>query len=411
MDNFDNNDDQNGNEESYHPDEDQDILNEAQESKGEGDEVEYVDFVEIEESPELPPKKQKSRYVNTIFVAIISAIIGGLVVSLIVPNFYGVIHKPEPPINITVDETVNIATAVAKKSMPSIVGITTKSTQELLFGFRTETEGVGTGVIVDSGGFILTNSHVVDDGKAKEVKVLLYDGDTINAKILWHDPAMDLAVLKIVATALAPASLGDSDKLKVGEVAIAIGNPLGLSFERSVTQGIISGLNRSLAVSEVETIDGLIQTDASINPGNSGGPLINSKGEVIGINTIKMQTGEGLGFAIPINTAKPIVDEIIENGEFKKAYIGIRGINIDALKAYNEDVPIDSGVFVYQVFDGAPAQKAGIGSGDIIIGIEEHEVGTVTQLNKALYNYRPGDTIGVKIYRNGKETTIKLKLE
>lgn len=379
-------------------------------------EVESIDTIQVKPTPEPeydgPPNKKSGLGGMKVFlIAIISAIIGGLIVAFIIPNFYGVIRKPDPPIKISVDDSVNIATAVAKKSMPSIVGITTKSTQELIFGFQAETQGVGTGVIVDSSGFILTNSHVVDDGNAKEVSVLLYDGETKKAKILWNDPAMDLAVIKIVAAELNVADLGNSDDLRVGEVAIAIGNPLGLSFERSVTQGIVSGLNRSLAISQNETIDGLIQTDASINPGNSGGPLLNSKGEVIGINTIKMQSGEGLGFAIPINIAKPIVDEIIEDGEFKKAYIGISGLNLDAVKRYDETINVENGVFVYKINKGTPAEEAGMQTGDIIIGVEEHNIETLSQLSKALYNYRPGDKVKVKIVRDGKEMTIEVKLK
>jgi S1-C subfamily serine protease len=376
----------------------------------EGVEYEYIDMESQEPEYNEPPRKNRG-YLNTFFVALIAAIIGGVVVAFIIPNFYGVIHKPQQPIKIEVDEKVNIATAVAKKSMPSIVGITTRSTQELIFGFKAETEGVGTGVIVDSSGFILTNSHVVDDGNAKEVKVLLYDGETKTAKILWSDSAMDLAVIKIVASNLNVADLGNSDELKVGEAAVAIGNPLGLSFERSVTQGIISGLNRSLAISQTETIDGLIQTDASINPGNSGGPLLNAQGQVIGINTIKMQSAEGLGFAIPINSAKPIVDEIIEEGEFRKAYIGISGLNVDSVRAYDESIQPEKGVFVYKVGDNTPAEQAGIQPGDIITAVEEHATDTVSQLSKALYNYRPGDSISVKLLRKNKEMTVKVVLK
>lgn len=414
-------DDQNNNLSNDIEEDGKEVNEEVQESNNvdqpisEGIEVETVDMIQVQPNPEPefdePPRKKKSGAWGTFFIALIAAIIGGVVVAFIIPNFYGVIHKPEPPITIQVGDKVNIGTAVAKKAMPSIVGITTKSTQELIFGFKAETEGVGTGVIVDSSGFILTNSHVVDDGNAKEVSVLLYDGDTSKAKILWNDPAMDLAVIKIVASNLNVADFGDSDGLKVGEVAIAIGNPLGLSFERSVTQGIVSGLNRSLAVSETETIDGLIQTDASINPGNSGGPLLNGNGEVIGINTIKMQSAEGLGFAIPINIAKPIVDEIIEEGEFRKAFIGIRGLDVDAVRAYDETITVEDGVFVYKANPGTPAEEAGIVAGDIIISVEEHETNTISQLSRALYNYRPGDNVNVKIIRDNKEMNVKVKLK
>jgi serine protease Do len=296
--------------------------------------------------------------------------------------------------------------------MPSVVGITTITVeQDIFFGIR-KGEGVGTGVIVDNRGYILTNSHVINDGKTEEVKVLLYDGRTLKADVLWQDPLLDLAIVKVNAQNLPVASLGNSDQLTVGELTIAIGNPLGLAFERTVTSGIISGLERSIALNEIESIEGLVQTDASINPGNSGGPLLNAKGEVIGINTAKIQTGEGLGFAIPINTAKPIVDEFIKKGEFTKVYLGIKGDNVQRyIMQYGNNLGTEQGVLVYKVYSNSPVSRGGIKEGDVILAINNKNISTMGQLVRQLYQYRPGDKVKIEILRAGKKITREIVLE
>lgn len=313
---------------------------------------------------------------------------------------------------------INIAEAVAEKVIPSVVGISTKTevTYQSWFGNqRGITEGVGTGIIVDEKGYILTNSHVVSDGSAETITVQLTDGREVEGKVLWNDKSIDLAIVKIEANNLVAAELGDSEVVKIGSYAVAIGNPLGLAFDRSVTQGVISGLNRSITISDGKTqttVDGLMQTDASINSGNSGGPLLNSQGEVIGINTAKAQSGEGLGFAIPINTAKPIVQEIKTKGEFKRAYIGIRGGSVsDYLQAYpDENLGSESGVYIVQIYTDSPAQKAGLKEGDIIIGVNDEKVETMTELISDLFKYRPGDTVKLKIVRDLRTITEDVTL-
>ncbi|PAB60196.1 2-alkenal reductase [Anaeromicrobium sediminis] len=322
-------------------------------------------------------------------------------------------NNPSPNVEIvTKGEELGVVSAVAKKAMPSVVGITTITIEkDFFFGVR-KGQGVGTGVIIDSRGYILTNSHVVNDGKTEEVNVLFYDGSTKNAEVLWNDLVLDLAVVKVNKTNLPVADLGNSDKIEVGEVAIAIGNPLGLAFERTVTAGIISGLNRSIPIDELNSIEGLIQTDASINPGNSGGPLLNSKGEVIGINTAKIQSGEGLGFAVPINIAKPIVDEFIEKGEFKNVYLGLRGIDVAKFTSlYAEKLPVDKGVVVYQIFPNSPVAIAGLEEGDIITKINDTDIESMRQLVRVLYKYRPNDKINLRILRNNKQITLDVVLK
>lgn len=369
-----------------------------------------------------PQKKRKTSTFTILIVALISAMVGGVVGSYIAPTYLYGKYIPSPYQNqnitpqnieiITKGEDINTIPAVVKKAMPSVVGITTITVQrDLFFGTR-RGEGVGTGVIIDKRGYILTNSHVVGEGEAEEVKVLLYDGRNLTAEVLWNDSLLDLAVVKVQADSLPVATLGDSDDLEVGDLAIAIGNPLGLAFERTVTSGIISGLDRAIPINQFESIEGLIQTDASINPGNSGGPLLNSDGEVIGINTAKIQTGEGLGFTIPINIAKPIVDEFAEKGEFQKAYLGIRGVDVRQYIAnYGDELGVKSGVFVYEVLPNTPVYKAGIRQSDVIVAINGQEIASMGQLVKELYEYRPGDELTVEVVRAGEREEFKVLLE
>ncbi|AHM57464.1 putative serine protease HtrA [Peptoclostridium acidaminophilum DSM 3953] len=301
--------------------------------------------------------------------------------------------------------------AVAKKAMPSVVGITTVTVQQDFFFGDTEQSGVGTGVIVDSRGYILTNAHVISSGQAKNVTVLFYDGTKEEAQVLWYDSLIDLAVIKVEKQDLDVAELGDSDGVEVGDIAIAIGNPLGLEFERSVTQGIISGLNRSIDINQYETMENLIQTDASINPGNSGGPLLDSQGKVIGINTAKIQTAEGLGFAIPIDLAKPIVKQFIEKGRFEKVVLGIQGVNVARYEqASGEDLPAETGVYVLETVSGSAAAKAGIKAGDVIIKIGKADIKSMGNLVRELYKLSPGDETTVTVDRSGKAVELNVKL-
>ncbi|WP_242837259.1 serine protease HtrA [Alkaliphilus transvaalensis] len=310
-------------------------------------------------------------------------------------------------------QDLTVYSAVARKAMSSVVGITTITLQrDAFFGTTRRTPSLGTGVIVDARGYILTNSHVVGDGNVEEIGVILYDGEQLPAEVVWQDRSLDLAVIKVDAANLPVAELGDSDLLEVGEIAVAIGNPLGLNFERTLTQGVISGLNRSIPLDGQETIENLIQTDASINPGNSGGPLLNARGQVIGINTAKIRSGEGLGFAIPINTAKPIVEQIIEQGEFTRVHLGIRGVNVDAFEATTgTKLQAEYGIYVVEIVADSPAEVFGMLPGDVITKIGEITVKTMGGLQRELYRYRPGDRIDVTVIRNGREEVINIQFE
>lgn len=322
---------------------------------------------------------------------------------------------------INPSDQLNTAEVIAKKVMPSVVGISTKTnvTYQSWFGRQTGvSEGVGTGIIVDENGYIITNSHVISDGEVDTIQVQLNDGRECEGSVLWCDKTLDLAIVKIDEKGLQAAELGDSEDVNIGAYAVAIGNPLGMAFQRSLTQGVISGLDRSISVSEgqsVTTMDGLMQTDASINSGNSGGPLLNSKGQVIGINTAKVDSSkaESLGFAIPINTAKPIIEEIKEKGEFTRAYIGISGVSVSTLlESYpNVDLGTETGVYVADITAGGGAEAAGIRKEDVIIEVDGNKVDSMSRLNTKLIEYRPGDKVTLTILREGKEMKIDVKLQ
>lgn len=363
--------------------------------------------------------KRKKKASALIILAIVFAIIGGVIGST-ATNFYFMnkykeVEKSESSANnitITAKEDSTVAKAVAKKAMSSVVGITTSGVQATWVG-PVEVQGTGSGIIVDSKGYIVTNAHVVklNNQIMKKVKVQLDNEETVDGETIWADENVDLAIVKInTKTKLTVASLGDSDKLQIGDVAIAIGNPISLQFNQSVTQGIISGLNRYVGeVSGGGYMVGLIQTDASINGGNSGGPLLNANGEVIGINTVKVQSAEGLGFSIPINYVKKIIREVIETGDYKEMSLGIYSLDAKyAEQVIGKDPGTENGILVIKVFDGSPAKIAGLEVGDIITKIGKYELNGVKDLKAALYNFQEGDKTDITFIRNGKEMKAEL---
>ena len=351
-----------------------------------------------------------------VIVAIICSILSSLL-TVVVVNKTGILNGTTNSVKGTSSQIVvsnekgtNVYQAVSEKAKPSVVGITTTTlSSDNMFSMPTESTGVGTGIIVDSNGYILTNSHVISDGQAKTVNVLFSDGSTIDGEVYWYDSQLDLAIVKVNKTGLTAAELGDSDKVQIGDISVAIGNPYGLDLAGTVTQGIMSGLDRTISTSET-TMTGLIQTDASINSGNSGGPLLNSSGQVIGINTAKASEGEGLGFAIPINTAKPIIESIIQKGSYEKVTLGIKGTDASKYAQYSkQQLSTDEGVYVAEVVSGSAAESAGIKSGDIITKIDSTNLSVMSDLTKNLYNYTKGDSATLTINRDGKEMTLKVK--
>lgn len=359
------------------------------------------------------PQKMENKarkWVSLVAVVLLISFMGGFGGAYLGYSLYGNDGYAEgisqQPFTINPNDSITTVSAVAEKNMSSVVGITTVETQQSWFS-QQDISGVGSGVIVHRDGYILTNSHVVADGEAKEITVKFEDGEQVEGVVLWNDSFLDLAVVKVERNNLPVAVLGDSDKLTVGELAVAIGNPLGLEFERTVTSGVISGLNRSVRVDSSNVIEDLIQTDASINPGNSGGPLLNSNGEVIGINTAKMKTAEGLGFAIPINLTKPIIQEIIETGTHQTVLLGITGVSLEEYEArLGIDLAPESGVVVIEVQQDSAADESGLLPGDVIVSIDDIEISNMGQLRRALYKYGTGDSPELHIVRNGEDLTL-----
>lgn len=320
-------------------------------------------------------------------------------------------------LNLKVTDISNISEArktpavvAAQKVGPAVVGITNKAVVRDWFTNRSGLveKGTGSGVIIDAKGYIVTNNHVIEG--AKEIVVSFADGTTMEGKLVGSDPATDLAVVKVDAKNLPVAELGDSDALLVGEPAIAIGNPLGLEFQGSVTSGVISALNRSFDIGERKFK--LIQTDAAINPGNSGGALVNADGQVIGINTVKLVVRgvEGMGFAIPINSVRPIVEDLVSKGRIARAYIGINVLSKEQALDAGYPYDIKKGVVVRNVGDGTPGENVGLRRGDNIVRLGEYEVKDYGDLRSALDTYRAGDKVKIEIIRAGQPMTIEIVL-
>ncbi|WP_024572421.1 serine protease HtrA [Bacillus subtilis] len=316
---------------------------------------------------------------------------------------------------------------------PAIVGITNLQAQSnsSLFGSSSsdsseDTEsGSGSGVIFkkeNGKAYIITNNHVVEG--ASSLKVSLYDGTEVTAKLVGSDSLTDLAVLQISDDHVTKvANFGDSSDLRTGETVIAIGDPLGKDLSRTVTQGIVSGVDRtvSMSTSAGETSINVIQTDAAINPGNSGGPLLNTDGKIVGINSMKISEDdvEGIGFAIPSNDVKPIAEELLSKGQIERPYISVSMLDLEQVpQNYQEGTlglfgsQLNKGVYIREVASGSPAEKAGLKAEDIIIGLKGKEIDTGSELRNILYkDAKIGDTVEVKILRNGKEMTKKIKLD
>lgn len=387
--------------------------------------IEVPEAPEVSDAPEAPvlpeatsapsadpaPRVRPARMLGFLLCALIGGLLGGagagFYFSAVLPNS----PNPELPFRQWVPPAFDVS-RIASSAMDSVAAITVRSAERNATGQIGLYEGFGTGVIVHGDGYVLTNAHVVEKGTAARIAVLLHDGRELAGRLLWMDAALDLAILQIPAQNLKPIVLGNSDTLTIGQPVVAIGTPIDISFNNTVTAGIISGLNRRLELDANSSIEGLIQTDATINPGNSGGPLLDRDGAMIGINTVKLTSGEGLSFAIPINSARSILKELIEKGEFRKVQLGVKAVNAQDY-AYMEQVELPTlrGVYILDTYGGSAAEKAGLQSGDILTGLEGRDIRTTADLQEALFSRRPGDSVELRINRGGTVLRIPVILD
>lgn len=371
----------------------------------------------MEEKIMFSEKKSTPRLLIILVIALIGGLIGSLFTYVAldqkIDELTGTSSESSGTIKSYEFSSVeNPVVAIAENVGPSIVGVKVNYVSQDIFGSLSEADEEGSGIIYKEDGYIITNYHVIEsainNSTAKVLITFPNSEEEVEATIVGGDETTDLAVVKIEKNGLTAAKIGKSSDLKVGELAVAIGNPLGQEFAGSVTVGYISALNRKI------TTDGrtykLIQTDAAINPGNSGGALVNSSGEVIGINTVKIGATEveGLGFAIPTDDAITIIDELISKGKIERPLIGISGIDIDESTAKRNN--LTTGIYIAQVSANSPASQAGIQKGDIIIGVDGQEIKTMEKLNEYKNTKKIGDKIKLKILRASKEQEVEVTL-
>jgi len=306
---------------------------------------------------------------------------------------------------------------IIEETTQKVVGISKlKNAGNSILSKSTESDlGLGTGIIVTEDGYILSNEHVTGS-KYSKCYITLENGENYDGTVVWSDTDLDLSITKINARKLACVNLGDSNKIRVGESVYAIGNPIGFEFRRTVTAGIISAKNRTIRIQEdtrQSYMTDLIQTDATINPGNSGGPLIYPNGEVIGINTVKISSAEGIGFAIPINIVKPIIESLKNTGNFEEATIGIYAYDkevIPYLNNNNQSTNFEKGIYVAEITKNGPADNTEIREGDVITSIDGKELNTMNDLREYIYTKKPNEEITLQITRGKIKKEIKLIL-
>lgn len=291
-------------------------------------------------------------------------------------------------------------------------GVSIESASNNIVGISSSNGTWGSGVIISKEGYVLTNEHVSkSDG---DCYVILNYNEKIKSNVVWSNSALDLAILKVNRKFNECAIFGEPDELTLGERVFAIGNPVGMDFQKSVSCGIVSGLNRDLEFEENGTtfyLNNLIQTDATINPGNSGGALINDIGQLVGINTIKITSAEGMGFAVPINIVKPIIDKLERTGKFIEPSMGVWGYDKYSIGKLNSGISLESGIYIGKVDVNGASEKSGVKVGDIILKVDEKELNTISNLRRYIYEKNSGDYVKLRIKRDNSEHDINVKLE
>ena len=307
-------------------------------------------------------------------------------------------------------EQIDNLDIILENTTESIVGISKIKDNGTTIFLENSTEnlGLGSGVIVSSDGYILTNQHVSGD-KYSTCYITMENGVTDTGVVVWASEDLDLSIIKINIKELPAARLGDSENIKIGQNVYAIGNPVGFELQRTVTSGIISGTNRTIRLEDENKktyMESLIQTDATINQGNSGGPLINQNGEIIGITTIKIEDAEGIGFAIPINIVKPIIQKLIETGKFEEPYLGVYGYDKEVIPYLSSNINFEKGIYIEEVDPTGPLKNSGLVTGDIIEKIDEKEITTMNQLKEYIYTKNVGDKVELTIKRKNQEFKV-----
>lgn len=307
--------------------------------------------------------------------------------------------------------TPSLREDMLEEALKCVVGISSADASQ---GVNKKTQWyMGSGVLASSDGYIITNHHVIG-ARPERIVVTLHNGEVLEGKTMWSDSSLDLAVVKIEGKNYPYCKLGNAKGLRVGESVVAIGNPLSMQFERTVTAGIVSALGRSISIEndsgETSYMEDLIQTDASINPGNSGGPLLNGEGEVIGINTIKVSTAEGMGFAVPINVCVPVIERLQSVGQFRTPYLGLYAYTPAAARYLGADDDIKEGMFIAKLDTDGPAFAAGLRYGDIITAINNEKVNTMLSLREQLYKRQGGETVQVEFIRSGSRRRVDVML-
>jgi serine protease Do len=299
--------------------------------------------------------------------------------------------------------------AMVARALPAVVSITTRQIERDQFNQPVPTRGLGSGFVFDRRGYIVTNQHVVEG--AEQIKVTLADERSFRATLVGADRFTDLAVLKIEGKSFSAIPLGTSSRLAAGETVVAIGSPLWIEGGPTVTTGVVSALGRSMEQDGLPTLHNMIQTDAAINPGNSGGPLLNLRGQVIGINTAMIASAHGIGFAISIDMAKPVLRELIAAGRVIRPSLGLAAVSLTPQLAYANDLPMERGALVLKVDEGGAAATAGIRSGDVVTAIDGRAVSDLHHLHDALARHRIGEIVEVTLWRAGQTLSLKAELE
>lgn len=366
-------------------------------------------------------RSKRAHLLGMLFLGFIGSFLGAwlfLATGLVRPDVTSTLQQNRETLVLQEGE---IIAEVFKKVNPSTVAVTTQDlTQDRYFGIQQVSEGAGSGIVLSNDGYILTNKHVVPEG-VDNVTVVMHDGtEHTNVKVVGRDPSNDIAFLKVEGVNnLTPANLGDSSLAEPGQKVVAIGNALGV-FRNSVTSGIISGIGRPIQAANeagsVEQLENLLQTDTPINPGNSGGPLVNLKGEIIGVNTAVSEKGQAIGFAIPINDAKGLIRSVLTKGKMEKAYLGVRYVTLTSQLAKELQLGVQYGAYVSgsrtspAVVTGSPADKAGLREKDVIIKVNDQDL-KQRSLASVLAQFGPGDKISFTLWRDGKEQKIDVTLE